>query len=43
MVDPHYVYERLDKAHKDRVSFVKDGMHDIANTHTDELISIISK
>lgn len=43
MVDPHYVYDRLDQAHKDRVTFVKNGMHDIANTHTDELISIISK
>ena len=43
MVDPYKVYNRLDNEHKDRVVFIKDGMHDIANTHTDELISIISK
>lgn len=43
MVDPYKVYNGLDNEHKDRVVFIKDGMHDIANTHTDELISIISK
>lgn len=43
MVDPYKVYNRLDNEHKKRVVFIKDGMHDIANTHTDELISIISK
>ena len=43
MVDPHKVYNELDESHKEKVVFIKDGMHDIANTHTDELISIISK
>ena len=43
MVDPYKVYNSLNDKLKKRVIFIKDGMHDIANTHTDELISIISK
>ena len=43
MVDPYKVYNSLDEEHKNRVIFIKDGMHDIANTHTDEVVSIISK
>lgn len=43
MVDPYKVYDRLDDEHKKKVVFIKDGKHDIANTHTNELISIISK
>ena len=43
MVDPHMVYEKLDQEHKNRVVFIKGGKHDIANTHTDELMEIIDK
>ena len=43
MVDPYGVYNRLDDNHKECVEFIKDGEHDIANTHTKEIISIISK
>ena len=43
MVNPNYVINNLDKAHQDRVHIVPNGEHDIANTHTNEIISIISK
>ena len=43
MVDPYKVYNQLDEDHKNRIVFIKDGKHDIANTHTDEVVSIISK
>ena len=43
MVDPYKVYNNIDDEHKNKVVFIKDGKHDIANTHTDELVSIISK
>ena len=39
----HMVYDKLDENHKKKVHFIKGGKHDIANTHTDELVSIISK
>ena len=43
MVNPMYVIENLDKDHKKCVTMIDGGGHDIANTHLDELISIISK
>jgi esterase/lipase len=43
MVNPQLVYDSLDKDYKKRVYFIDGGGHDIANTHSKEIVSIISK
>ena len=43
MVNPPYVMKNLDEEHRNKVHLIVSGGHDIANTHTEELISIISK
>jgi pimeloyl-ACP methyl ester carboxylesterase len=43
MVNPPYVMKNLDEEHRNRVHLIVSGGHDIANTNTDEIISIISK
>lgn len=41
MVNPHRLYELSDKDIKKRIKFIKNGGHDIANTHTEQLMDII--
>lgn len=43
IVNPQFVYDSLDKDYKKRVFFIDGGGHDIANTHSKEIVSIISK
>ena len=42
-VNPKYIIKNIDKKHKNCISIIKDGTHDIANSNTDELINIINK
>ena len=41
MVNPQKVLSTVNKQFKDRISIIEGGGHDIANTHTSELIKII--
>lgn len=41
-VNPLYVYNNVSNKFKKRISIIDGGGHDIANTHTDEIISIIN-
>ena len=43
MVNPHKLYELSDEDIKKRIRFIKNGGHDIANTHTEQLIDIIDE
>lgn len=43
MVNPTRVIESISKKYKDRIYIIKDGGHDIGNTHVDEIIKIIGK
>jgi len=43
MVNPSYVLKNINKKFKDCIYVIEGGSHDIANTHTKEIISIISK
>ena len=43
MVDPNRMMKMVDSSVKKSIRFIPDGGHDIANTNTDEIISIISK
>lgn len=42
MVNPNYVIEKVPKRYKNCIKVISGGQHDIANTHTDELIKIIA-
>ncbi|MBR6073391.1 MAG: alpha/beta hydrolase [Bacilli bacterium] len=43
MVNPNYVINNLDEEHKKRVYMVDGGSHDIANSHPDDIISILTR
>ena len=43
MVDPFKASMRLNKNMRETIHFIPDGGHDIANTHTNELINIINE
>ena len=43
MVNPELVINSLDKEHKKCIHVINGGGHDIANTHSKEIVSIISK
>ena len=43
MVNPHKLYELSSQDIKARIKFIKNGGHDIANTHTEQLIEIIDE
>ena len=43
MVNPNRVLENINKKYKDRIFLIKDGGHDIANTHVKEIMEIIGK
>lgn len=43
MVDPERLKNTIDRKFLDRIHFIKDAGHDIANTHTKELINLITK
>ena len=43
MVNPYKVFDSVSNKYKSRISFIDGGGHDIANTHTKELINIINK
>lgn len=43
MVNPHKLYELSDENIKKRIKFIKNGGHDIANSHTERLIDIIDE
>ena len=43
MVNPSKVIETIDDKFKNNIIIIKDGSHDIANTHTNELVTIINK
>ena len=43
MVNPNYVIDNLDEEHKKRVYMVDGGSHDIANSHPDDIISILTR
>lgn len=43
MVDPINLYKIIDKTKKNNINFIEDGSHDIANTHTNEVIELIVK
>ena len=42
MVDPNRMVSSVDENIKKRIHFIKNGGHDIANTHTKDLIKIIN-
>jgi alpha/beta superfamily hydrolase len=42
MVDPNKVLNTVNKDFKNRIAIIKGGSHDIANTHTKEVIDIIN-
>lgn len=42
MVNPNQVIQELNDLFKTRISIINEGKHDIANTHTKELINIIN-
>lgn len=43
MVNPNRVLDNINKEYKDRIFLIKDGGHDIANTHVKEIMEIIGK
>lgn len=43
MVDPNRMMKMVDYSVKKSIHFISDGSHDIANTHTEELLSIINE
>jgi len=43
MVDPNRMLKIVDSNIKKRIHIISGGSHDIANTHTEELVSIIKK
>ena len=43
MVNPNYVINNLDNKHKDKVHVIEGGSHDIANSHPDDIISILTR
>lgn len=43
MVNPEYINKNININFKNRIFFIKDGTHDIANTNTEELINIIKE
>ena len=43
MVNPEYINNNININFKNRIFFIKDGTHDIANTNTEELINIIKE
>lgn len=43
MVNPSLVYNSVNNNYKKNIHFIKNGGHDIANTHTMELIEIINE
>ena len=43
MVNPNYVMNNLDNKHKDKVHVIEGGSHDIANSHPDDIISILTR
>ena len=43
MVNPHRLYELSNEDIKKRIKFIKNGGHDIANTHTKELVDIVDE
>lgn len=43
MVNPDYVINNIESKYIDSIHVIEGGNHDIANTHTDELIEIIKK
>lgn len=43
MVNPEYINNNINIYFKNRIFFIKDGTHDIANTNTKELIDIIKE
>jgi pimeloyl-ACP methyl ester carboxylesterase len=42
MVNPFYVIDHLDEEHKECIHMIDGGDHDIANTHTKDILSIIN-
>lgn len=43
MVNPNLVYNSVDDIYKEKIHFIKDGGHDIANSHTKELVREINR
>lgn len=41
MVLPEYVISNIDKKYKKCIKIIKNGKHDIANTHTKELVKLL--
>ncbi len=43
MVNPHKLYELSSQDIRERIKFIKNGGHDIANTHTKQILEIIDE